>query len=174
MVNVFMFPANKDSIEDGDLITCIVNTQLCPTFGSLRFCKTTLAFISKYWQAHYLYVTTDTDTLKVGDWCMFYGQPSKVLEINGGSAKIETVTIVTKEDAEVINKVKGKIVIKEGNFSTMTHSFSMKSLPKIVASTDKTLNLMLINEPFINSYIEAHNNGKPIKAEMKTEFVIVN
>jgi hypothetical protein len=71
---------------------------------------------------------------------------------------------------------KKKVVTKEGNFSSMTHSFSVKSLRKIIASTDKKLNLTLITEPFIKKYIEAHNNGKPVtEVQITTEpkFIII-
>ena len=177
MMNVFLFPADK-KVEKGDLVMCVRKSKIGPSIGKLGFCydKSWFNITKKFWQSQHLYITNN-EPLKVGDWCMFYGQPSKVLEINGGTAKIITTSIVSKEDAEFINSVKKKIVVKAGDFSTMTHGFGVKSLPKIIASTDKTLNLILINEPFIKSYIEAYNNGKPIKeAEIKTElrFVIVN
>lgn len=178
MTNVFIFPANKE-VEKGDLVRCVLKSKIGPTLGNLGFCydRSWFNIRKKFWQSQHLYITDSSEPIKVSDWCMFHGQPSKVFEINGNSAKIVTITIVSDEDAEFINNVKKKKVVKGGDFSTMTHSFSVSQLPKIVASTDKTLNLILITKPFIKSYIEAYNNGKPIQeAEIKSEprFVILN
>ena len=81
------------------------------------------------------------NSMKIGDWVMFYNQPSKILEINGTQAKILTKTIVTKDDAEFLNEIKGKEYIKEGDEGEMTHSFSLKQLQKIEKTTNRTLKI---------------------------------
>src|ERR1700741_4501819 len=140
MDNIVLFLANK-SVEQGDIIKCIVDSNNSPGKGKLGYCYDEAWFDLKrsYWQAQHLYINGE-DPISVGDWCMFYNSPSKVLEINGETAKIESITIVSKSDADFINSIKKKIVVKAGDFSTMIHSFSIKNLPKIIASTDKTLN----------------------------------
>jgi len=70
---------------------------------------------------------------------MFYNQLSKVLEINNGVAKLDTQTILTKEDAETVNSIKGEGTVKEGDFSNMVHSFSCRQLSKVIASSDELL-----------------------------------
>src|SRR5436190_24314787 len=82
---------------------------------------------------HHLYVIENSNLIK-GDWCLFYNQPSEILEINGMSVKIKTTAPVSKEYAESINEIKGKVVINQGELSTMIHSFNMEQLPKIIAS----------------------------------------
>lgn len=173
-MNVFIFPADKE-VEKGDLVKCILKSKIGPAIGNLGFCydRSWFNIRKKFWQSQHLYITNN-DPLNVGDWCMFYGQPSKVLEINGETAKITTTTIVSDEDAEFINRIKGKNTTKGGDFSTMTHGFGVKQLPKIIASTDKKLSLTLITEPFVKAYIEAHNNGKPVKEVMITMTPFVN
>lgn len=79
------------------------------------------------------------EELKAGNYCLFYGQLSKVLKVAGTSVKIETTTVVTKEDAELINSIKGKETTKEGDFSKMVHSFSIAQLPKVIACSDRSV-----------------------------------
>lgn len=105
--------------------------------------------------------------LKAGDWCLFYGQPSLVLEIEKDVAKIKTQTILSASDAEMMNSIKkGDKVYKEGDSGEMTHSFSIAQLEKIVATTDKEVPLPRIPMEFIEKY-QATSFGKPEKVNLE-------
>lgn len=116
------------------------------------------------WTAQHLYVLSH-ETLKVNDYCMFYGQLSKVLEIEGTSAKIETETILSDNDAEFINSIKTTInKIKAGDFSTMKHSFSISMLPKVVASTNVLITpYALISQSYCEIFSKSYRMGLVIK-----------
>lgn len=136
------------------------------------------------WECHnkypsipqHLYLTSDED-IKEGDWCMFYNQLSKVLEINGKTAQIETQTIMSKEDAKFINDVKGKELYKEGDFGRMKHGFSISQLPKVIATTDKSLLiehpenkdlnwwLPQIPQSFVKAYVKAEGKINEVQVE---------
>ena len=93
---------------------------------------------------HHIYVVTKNDPLRVGDWCMFYNAVSQVLEINGLTARIKTYGTLSREDAEFVNSCKkdnvDHVELKEGDESIMVHGFSTPNLPKIIATTDTSLN----------------------------------
>ncbi len=110
-------------------------------------------------------VDKNSEIKNVGDWCLFYGDLSKVLEIheNGKTVKIETFSKVSKEDAETINSIKGKIVIEAGSFSSMIHSFSKSQLIKIVSSNSKEITPNnLINNSEIEYIIKYYNLFKEL------------
>jgi hypothetical protein len=67
-----------------------------------------------------------------------------------------------------INRIKGKVIIKEGELGTMIHSFSIKQLPKIVASTNTSLGVIPIHESDVKWYISQSNIGdlKKVNVEM--------
>ena len=160
---ILLLPAQK-KLEEKDLVRCILKSRFGPKVGNLGFCYDMSWFnLTKiHWQSQHLHIISN-DSLNVGDWCMFYGQLSKVLEINGESAKIETISTISKEDAQFVNRIKGKVVVKEGDFTTMTHSFSAKSLPKVIASTDKSITPnSWIPESYVKFYVGSHNNGNHI------------
>jgi len=113
--------------------------NLDPKIGSLvRNKNLSVKSKNEFWEPQNLHVVSNEE-LKVGDYCMFYNQLSKVLEINGSSAKISTNSILDKEDADFMNRILGKEVYKEGEIGKMTHSFSKSQLPKIVSTTDPEL-----------------------------------
>ena len=85
-----------------------------------------------------IYFVSPEEELKPGDWCMFYNQISEVVEVNTNHAKILTYCVLSKSDAETVRELTGKDT-KEGDISTMLHSFALRQLPKIVASTDERL-----------------------------------
>lgn len=94
-------------------------------------------------RAHHMYVTIN-DPAVVGDYVMFYGCLSRVLEDNGDFLKIETYSTISLNDAELLNEMRAKAgepLIKPGDPSTLRHSFSKANLPKVVATTDKSLGL---------------------------------
>lgn len=86
----------------------------------------------------HIYILSDED-IKEGDWVMFYNSPSKVLEVNNTHAKIETKSKINELDLESIKRMVGNTTLKVGDDTKMTHSFSIKQLPKIIASTDTLL-----------------------------------
>lgn len=154
--------------ELGIPMVCIKKTGAGIKPGEMGVCHDPEWFNikGKYWQPHHLVITSD-EALKKGDYCLFYGQISKVLEINGTSVKIETLTQVSKEDAKLINNIKGKKVAVVGSFSTMIHSFSMKQLPKIIASTSKEMTpKSWIKMKFVQAYAECYNKKERVSEVM--------
>ncbi len=125
--------------------------------GQLRYCDSIEAFSTtgiKFWEPHHIHIISN-DPLKPGDWCMFYNSLSEVIEVNGETAKIRSITVVSKEDAEFLNSMKGKGTVKEGTFSTMTHSFGVAQLPKVIASTNKTIMPnAIVPEAFVKEFID--------------------
>lgn len=129
---------------------------------------------SIYAKAYHLYITAD-DQLNVGDYCFFYDQISRVLEVNETHAKIETVTITSASDAEFINSIKGPDTIKPGDLGRMVHSFNKSQLPKIIATTDAFIGAGLEaigfkdwtplprpSDQFIGKFIECFNAKRRI------------
>lgn len=124
-------PVLLPTSDASEIFIDVDNKELCYAENSA------LKTHAKY-PCQYLYLTSARD-MKKGDWAMFYSQPSKVLEINGGSAKIETHGIVSENDAETINSIKGEGTAKAGETCIMIHSFSLSRMQKIEFTTDPKL-----------------------------------
>ena len=117
-------------------------------------------------EPQHLYFVSN-DEIKAGDWCMFYNQLSEVISVSNGTAQIRTTTIMSKEDAQFINDIKGTNY-KEGSFGKMTHGFSICQLPKVIATTDKSL---LINWSGHEEYTAREISAKVYLPQIPQSFV---
>ena len=119
----------------------------------------------------HLYFTSDEE-IKEGDYCLFYGDISKVLEVNDTHAKIETYSTLSKTDLGLLKGLHPNSKAKIGDKTTIIHSFSISQLPKIIATTDTSLKLPQPSKQFIQKYIEEYNNGNKIE-EVLVEYKYV-
>jgi hypothetical protein len=125
-------------------------------------------------ESHHLNVVVD-EPATVGDYVMFYNSISKVLEDNGDFLKIESHTIMSENDVQVVNYRRDPKVSKMaqvGDPTTMVHSFSKANLPKLIATTDPDFNLPRISEDFIETYCELEGTIKNVYIELARKYAM--